>query len=109
VSEKLPQGTNAYNNTLSIVAALVGMKVSASQTSSLLVRAGIWQHHRIAGSPLEPLLPSWGGNTLSGQVNSLGYGNNAKDWVIRSQAPKGLTAYGEGSETKWWWAGEQPA
>ena len=27
---------------------------------------------------------------LDGQVNSLGYGNNAKDWIIRSQAPKGV-------------------
>ena len=35
------------------------------------------------------MLPSWGGNTPSGQVNSLGYGNNALDWTIRSQAPKG--------------------
>lgn len=33
--------------------------------------------------------PSWkhGG----GQVNSLGYGNNDKDWTIRSQAPKFAT------------------
>ena len=54
-----------------------------------MVRVNGWQHHRIAGNSLELKLPSWRGNTASGQVNSLGYGKNAKDWVIRSQAPKG--------------------
>lgn len=56
--------------------------------SSILVRAGHWQHCRIAGSSLQPSLPSQGGNTLGGQANSLGYGKNVRDWMIRSQASK---------------------
>ena len=48
------------------------------------------------------------------KANDLGYGKNAGDWMIRSEAPNGpfppLTmgrreAYGERSETKWRWAG----
>lgn len=45
------------------------------------------RHHQIAGSSLEPSLPSRGGNTLNGRVNSSGYGKNVKDWIIRSQVP----------------------
>ncbi len=34
------------------------------------------------------MLPTQRGNTVGGRGNDLGYGKNAKDWVIRSQAPK---------------------
>ena len=54
-----------------------------------MVRAESRLHCRIAGKSLEPVLPSRRGNTAGGQVNSLGYGKNALDWIIRSQAPKG--------------------
>jgi hypothetical protein len=33
---------------------------------------------------------------------NLGYGKKARNWAIRSQAPKPvMVGYGEGSETKW--------
>jgi len=86
--------------------AFVSVKALASRPPSPLVRGNVWQHHRIAGTSLEPKLPSERGNTARGQVNCLGYGKNAWDWTIRSQAPTGSNAHGEGSTTKWWWAGE---
>jgi hypothetical protein len=52
--------------------AFVSMKVLASWPGLLLARPSVQQHHRIAGTSLEPLLPSWGGNTPSGQGNTLG-------------------------------------
>ena len=54
-----------------------------------MVRVGGRQHYRIAGTALEPKLPSSVPKGLGGQVNSLGYGKNAWDWQIRSQAPTG--------------------
>ena len=47
------------------------------------------RHRRIAGTSLQPLLPSRRGNAAGGQGNDLGYGKNAWDWTIRSEAPKG--------------------
>ena len=45
-----------------------------------------WKHHR--------------GTRLIAVPN----GNNAKDWAIRSQAPKPvMQGHGEGSETRWLW------
>ena len=35
------------------------------------------------------------------QGNDLGYGKNAKDWIIRSQVLRGRKAYGCSSTTKW--------
>jgi hypothetical protein len=64
-------------------------------------RALTRRDRRIAGTSLEPVLPSQGGNTLGGRGNDLGCGKNVQDWTIRSQAPKCIHAYGEGSETKW--------
>jgi hypothetical protein len=58
--------------------------------SSSMVRAATWQHCRIAGKSLEPSLPTQHGNIAGGQGNDLGYGKNVKDWIIRSQAPKGI-------------------
>jgi len=37
------------------------------------------------------------------QVNGLGYGKNARDWTIRSQASSQEV---EGSETKWLWVAD---
>ena len=70
-------------------------------------RRGVWRHRRIAGTSLEPRLPSRRGNAVGGQGNDLGYGKNVWDWTIRSQAPTGVAlrhTQGEGSETKWRWA-----
>ncbi len=49
------------------------------------------QHCQTAGTPLEPLLLNHTPKGCGGQVNSLGYRNNAKDWVIRIQAPNVAT------------------
>ena len=48
----------------------------------------ILQHFQIAGNSLEPLLPRSNSKGLTGHGNTVGYGNNVKDWTIRSQAPK---------------------
>ena len=53
------------------------------------MRVGARLHCRIAGTSLEPVLPNSVPKGLDGQVNSLGYGKNALDWIIRSQVPKG--------------------
>jgi hypothetical protein len=45
------------------------------------------QHFQIAGNSLELLLPSDEQNH-HGHGNTVGYGKNAKDWIIRSQASK---------------------
>jgi hypothetical protein len=98
IDGRAPPGVNIILSSSALESARKG---AASQLCSLLVRADAWRHYRIAGKSLEPSLPSWGGNTPSGQGNDLGYGKNVKDWAIRSQAPKGGDTYGEGSETKW--------
>ncbi len=47
------------------------------------------QHSQIAGKPLQPLLPLYNGNIYRGtRLIAVPNGKNAKDWVIRSQAPK---------------------
>jgi len=79
VSEKLP-----------FVAALVVVKATASPPILLMARDEVRLHHRIAGTSLEPSLPTWHGNIAKGRGNDLGYGENVEDWVIRSQAPKGV-------------------
>ena len=46
---------------------------------------------QIAGSSLEPFLPPLPGNgVVVHQGNDLGYGNNGKDWIIRSQVLRTL-------------------
>ena len=37
----------------------------------------------MTGKPLESYLPSYFVKTNNGHVNSAGYGNNDKNWVIR--------------------------
>ncbi len=50
------------------------------------MRSSHLQDHPIAGKSLEPLLPPLHGNIAAvHQGNDLGYGKNAKDWIIRSQ------------------------
>ena len=46
----------------------------------------LWQRIQIAGIPLEPCLPSHAGNSVVAERN-LRYGNNDKDWAIRSRDP----------------------
>lgn len=48
------------------------------------------QHLQTAGTSLEPLLPRVQAKAVPGHGNTVGYGNNAMDWTIRSQAPKVL-------------------
>lgn len=63
------------------------------------------QQHSLArtlncGKPLRALSTKLCMKVQSGHVNSVGYGNNDKDWAIRIQAPKStLIGYGEGSTT----------
>lgn len=52
----------------------------------MLVRSSDLQDRPIAGKSLEPLLPPLHGNMAAvHQGNDLGYGKNAKDWIICSQ------------------------
>ena len=68
----------------------VKVKALASPVAPFEARRDFGRHRRIAGSTLEPVLPTHHGNIDGGQGNDLGYGKNAPDWLIRSQAPKGI-------------------
>lgn len=46
------------------------------------------RHLQTAGNSLEFLLPRLTSKGSTGRGNSVGYGNNARNWTIRSQAPK---------------------
>ena len=60
---------------------------------------------QIAGSSLEPFATAsaWKHSSVH-QGNDLGYGKNAKDWIIRSQVLRVVnyfTTYGCSSTTRW--------
>ena len=46
------------------------------------------RHLQTAGNSLEFLLPRLASKDPTGHGNTVGYGNNARNWTIRSQAPK---------------------
>ena len=58
------------------------------ETYNRLVRLKGGQDSQTAGKALQLLLPSRHGNVIGGRVNSPGYGNNARDWLIRNQASR---------------------
>lgn len=74
-----PRWINSVKNcTFHKMASMKGIKPA----SSIML-----QHHQIAGNSLEFLLPRLLSKEVTGHGNSVGYGNNARNWTIRSQAP----------------------
>ncbi len=75
----IPRWINSVKNcTFHILANMICIKPA----SSIML-----QHHQIAGNSLQFLLPRLLSKEVTGHGNSVGYGNNARNWTIRSQAP----------------------
>lgn len=75
-----PRWINSVKNCTSLMLA---NKRCIKPASSIML-----QHHQNAGNSLEFLLPRLQVKAVTGHGNTVGYGNNARNWTIRSQAPK---------------------